>query len=80
MFNNLSAVFFAEEMGMTLVNSAELELNETQGYTISRYKVFTISLVTPNTKMWRRLRNAKGISMCEQKSCFMDEDDKHSLV
>ena len=45
MFNNLSAVFFAEEMAMTLVNSAEPELNETQGYAISRSKLFTISLV-----------------------------------
>ena len=34
-------------MAMTLVNSAEPELNETQGYAISRYKLFTISLVTP---------------------------------
>ena len=47
MFNNLSAVFFAEEMAMTLVNSAEPELNEIQGYAISRYKLFTILLVTP---------------------------------
>ena len=35
-FNNLSAVFFAEEMAMALVNSAEPELNETQGYAINR--------------------------------------------
>ena len=46
-FNNPLAVFFVEEMTMTLVNSAEPELNETQGYAISRYKLFTILLVTP---------------------------------
>ena len=44
-FNNPLAVFFVEEMTMTLVNSAEPELNETQGYAISRYKLFTILLV-----------------------------------
>ena len=47
MFNNLSAEYFAEEMAMTLVSSAEPELNETQGCAISRYKLFTILLVTP---------------------------------
>ena len=40
-------VFVAEEMAMTLLNSAEPELDETHSYAISRYKLFTISLVTP---------------------------------
>ena len=46
-FNNLSVVILHIKDGNDFSEFGRTEVNETQGYSISRYKLFTISLVTP---------------------------------